>query len=561
MIGCSRMAPSLSRSAGRIATVTRVWKRLLWLVAGLLLVLVLLALVYASGMHWLEGSPRSFWAALGWSAETLTTTGYGADDSWSHPAMVLFVGFTQFLGVFLVFLIVPVYLIPLLEQRFEARLPRKLSGVENHVLICRYGPAVAGLISDLEAERRRVVVLEPEEARARVVAGEGIEVILGGVDERALEAAGVLSASALVANGADDENAAAVVAARQLGFTGTVVALVADPAHRRAIELAGASSVVSPKLELGAALAHRASPSVTSSAGLFSCGPALRLEPIRVPADSSLAGKRLAEMDLSGKWKVSAVGQWVGGRLDTDLAADSVVEPDGTLIVAGASSAIEQLRAEVNGRREPRFGRHVVGGFGEVGRRVVELLHEAGQEVMVIDHAHTDGVDLEADILAPETLERAELAYASSVVLALDSDAATLFATLLVRDLAPSVPLVVRVNDARNLDNIHRAGASYAVSLDQVAGQILSGYLMGEESITLDPRLKVLRVKADRLAGVSLVRSGIRERTGSTIIAVERDGDLQVDLAPSFSFASGDIAYVCGSPTAVRRARDWVAAR
>ncbi len=39
-------------------------------------------------MAYLEGTPRGFWESLEWSAETLTTTGYGADSHWRHPAMV-----------------------------------------------------------------------------------------------------------------------------------------------------------------------------------------------------------------------------------------------------------------------------------------------------------------------------------------------------------------------------------------------------------------------------------------------------------------------------------------
>ena len=537
---------------------SRAWKRLLWLAVALVVTVVLLAIIYIAGMALLEGKQRTFWQALEWSAETLTTTGYGADFAWNHPLMVIFVALTQFLGVLLVFLIFPVYLFPLLEERFEARVPRQLDGLDNHVIIYRHSPVVAQLLGDLSAEGRRAVVMEPDEAAARSAIGEGLEAVLGGADERALQAASIESATALVANGGDDENAALVVAARQIGFEGTVVAMVADPSHRRAIELAGATAVVTPKHEIGASLAHRASPSVLSSSGRFSCGPELRLDSIRVPASSSFAGRRLEELDLSRRWKVSAVAQWVGGELVTDLAASTEIKSGGTLVVAGGATAIDALRIEVNGTEALSSGRHVVGGYGEVGRTVVSLLREAGEEVLVIDRDHAPGVDLVADIRAPETLGEARLNEARSVVLALDSDAATLFATLLVRDLAPAVPLVVRVNDARNLDNIHRAGASYAVSLDQVAGQILSGHLLAEEAVILDPRLKVLRLSADRLAGSTLGETNVRQRTGSTIIAVERGGELHVDLAPEFGFDPGDVAYVCGSPAAVRSARDWL---
>ncbi len=68
-------------------------------------------------MDQLEGRPRGFWSSLEWAAETLSTIGYGADHSWQHPLMGIYVALVQFVGVFLVFLIFPLVLIPLLEKR------------------------------------------------------------------------------------------------------------------------------------------------------------------------------------------------------------------------------------------------------------------------------------------------------------------------------------------------------------------------------------------------------------------------------------------------------------
>ena len=73
-----------------------------------------------------------------------------------------------------------------------------------------------------------------------------------------LEKARLHRARALVANGTDDENAAIILAARQLGFAGDVVALVEEPYHRKPMMLAGATAVYTPRHILGAALAARA---------------------------------------------------------------------------------------------------------------------------------------------------------------------------------------------------------------------------------------------------------------------------------------------------------------
>jgi hypothetical protein len=64
-------------------------KRLLLLLGTLLALLVVTAVLYMIGMQYFEGKPRGFWQAPGWAGESLSTTGYGADASWRHPAMVM----------------------------------------------------------------------------------------------------------------------------------------------------------------------------------------------------------------------------------------------------------------------------------------------------------------------------------------------------------------------------------------------------------------------------------------------------------------------------------------
>jgi len=95
------------------------------------------------------------------------------------------------------------------------------------------------------------------------------------------------------------------------------------------------------------------------------------------------------------------------------------------------------------------------------------------------------------------------------VVLALDSDAATLFATVVVRDLSADVPIIARVNQARNVQRIHEAGADFALSISQIAGQILAHRLLGDEILNIDAQLRVFKTSAGRFAGRSVSDEGI----------------------------------------------------
>ena len=183
--------------------------------------------------------------------------------------MVVYVVFAQFIGVILLFLVFPIYLIPFLEERFETKLPKESANAKNHVVIFDYGPAVATLITELEQANIATVIIDEDESDARHLLEQGHRVIYGNLDEGVLEKSNLSAARALIVNSSDDRNAATILAARQSGFTGEILALVEDPYHRQPIILAGASGAYTPRHVLGAALAARASQKVSPRSPAF----------------------------------------------------------------------------------------------------------------------------------------------------------------------------------------------------------------------------------------------------------------------------------------------------
>ncbi len=530
-------------------------KRLLYLFLGLILTVVVSALLYMWGMAVLEGKHRTYWESLEWAAESLSTTGYGYDSHWGHPLMVLLVMSVQFLGVFLVFLIFPIYLIPFLEERFETRLPKQAeAGLSDHAILYRYGPAVETLLIELAGAGVPSLVLEPDEGMARRLFDRGQRVVLGGLTDDGLEAVHLLRARALIANGTDDENAAVVLSARQLGYRGPILALVEEPFHRRPMMLAGATAVYTPRHILGAALAARASARISPLSGVQQLGRHLEVAQIRVQPGSPLAGHTLNETAIATRTGATVIGQWVGGELEVPSGAGLRLEPGGILVVLGSHASVSRLRDLAGGAVTLRHeGPFVVGGGGEVGRKVAELLRAVGEEVRLIDRNDGPEVDQVGDVLDARVLEEAGVKSAQAVILALDTDAATLFATVILKDLAPEVPVIARVNQAENVDRIHRAGADFSLSISQVSGQILAQKLLGQEAVSVDLQLKVLKVTAGRLAGRHPAEMGVRQRTGASVVAVERGEEVLVEFGPEFRFQAEDAVYLCGSGRGVRR--------
>lgn len=523
-------------------------RRLLALIVSILLLLVGSALLYMVLMSSLEHQERGFWRALGWAAETITSTGYGADAEWSHPILILFIIALQFFGVFIVYLVVPIFLIPYLEERFETRLPRKLAKpLEDHVVIFRYGPAVENLIPRLEGSGVPVVVLEENETVARSLLDEKIRLVFDPRGEHSLMGVNLETARALIANGEDVENAGVILSARQKGFKGEVLALVEEPFHRPPMVTAGASVALTPRHVLAAALSARASDLISPRlAGIQQIGE-LQVREIRIHTESTLSGKSLSEAAIGAHTGAVAIGQWVGGLLVTPLKADTILEPRSILIVAGTEEALD-LVEKLCGRTTALItkGFSIIAGFGEVGRKVFQMLTDAGEEVRVIDREAKDLVDVVGDFLDPRVGEKVELNRARSVILALDNDDTTLFGTMIARNSAPESRVIARVNRSRLIERIHQAGADFALSLAQVSGQLLARRLLGEEGISLDPQLRILKVAAQRFVGKHPTRVGIRERTGCSVLALARSKEIHFTFPEDFRVLDGDQLYLVG---------------
>ena len=508
--------------------------------------LLVFAVVYMFGSTYLEGKPTDFWSSLEWASETLTTTGYGAYAPWKHPVMILLVILTQFVGMFFLVLVFPIYVLPYIEERFEMRLPHVLPPMADRVLFYGYGPAIDSLLEEFQQVGSAFVIFEEDMGLARNLRDRGHPVVFGKLDEDPNVLAGVDRARAVVTNADDHANAICILIAREQGFEGPIYALADDPLHRAPMLKVGASAVYTPTHVLGAALAARASTRINPPAeGLHLLSERVGLAEFRVRADSPLAGQRLGDLHLRERHGVTVIGQWRGGQFAVPKGPDTRIEPGAILVVVGAHAnlaQVEHLAAPIR-----RTGPIVVAGYGTVGGKVVEMLRDAKELTAVIDQELAPGVDIVGNVLEHATLDRANVRAASAVVLALSNDSEGVFATAVVRDYAPEVPLIVRVNRAPNVARLYQSGADFALSVGQVAGQILAYHLLGDRAVAVEQRLKFVRMTAGALAGQHPWRAEVRERTGAAVVAVERERTVFVKFDDAFEVSPDDSLIVCGT--------------
>ncbi len=105
-------------------------------------------------------------------------------------------------------------------------------------------------------------------------------------------------------------------------------------------------------------------------------------------------------------------------------------------------------------RKVDRLEGHViVAGYGQVGRAIVDEMHRAGRDVVVIDR--TDPHDLPEGVMVVEgeatdddVLTDAGIARAQTLVVALDSDADNLYVALTARTVNSELFIISRANNS-----------------------------------------------------------------------------------------------------------------
>ncbi len=119
-------------------------------------------------------------------------------------------------------------------------------------------------------------------------------------------------------------------------------------------------------------------------------------------------------------------------------------------------------------------GHAVICGYGQVGQAIVEALIDAGNDVVLIDRdTDINPGDLHllcGDATHDSTLRDAGIERASSLVVALDSDADNLYVALSARALCSELFIVARANSPDALPKLHQAGADRVINPHQIGG-------------------------------------------------------------------------------------------
>lgn len=209
-------------------------------------------------------------------------------------------------------------------------------------------------------------------------------------------------------------------------------------------------------------------------------------------------------------------------------------------------------------------GHVIVCGWGRVGREVARFLANAGRDVVVLDRdaerlSEVPYATVQGDVTDDETLHRAGIDRAATLVAALDTDADNLYVTVAGKSLRPELRIIARARSESSEPKLVRAGADRVVNPQQLGGDRMAAFVVQPHVVdfvdvvmhdgTLEFRLEELTVPtSSRLAGTTLRSAHLRDRTGALVLAIRRPGGAFVtNPSPEDVVEAGDVLISVGT--------------
>jgi len=188
-----------------------------------------------------------------------------------------------------------------------------------------------------------------------------------------------------------------------------------------------------------------------------------------------------------------------------------------------------------------------------VGRAARSVIADAGIDVVTIDVDEREGVDVAGNAGSEAVLQEAGIETAGAIVVGLPDDSASLLTTVLARSLNPTIEILVRVSATDATRKALSAGGDYVLSVPRVSARMIAKELRGEDVLAPASQIRLVRVPADPFAGTTLAESGIYERTGCRVVAIEDDTGLSSTIDPQRRFTGDERITLVGPDEAVQR--------
>jgi len=522
--------------------------------------LVALITVYSVVFHILmmhEGQEHSWLTGFYWTLTVMSTLGFGDitfhTDAGRVFSMLVLISGVVFLLILMPFIVIKHFWAPFVEAQARNRTPRSLPpDTSDHVIITGFGPVDAAVVEKLQNRRRDYVVLVDDFTLAGQLYDEGIRVAVGAIDDpETYRRMRVERAALVVATNRDEINTNIAFTIRELSDSVRIVTTAESEHSVDILELAGSSRVLQLFDMLGRSLANWTLSGVHKINVMSRFGELLIAEfPV---VGTPLVGKSVLESGVREQFGVSIAGVWERGEFSIPHPGQ-IINPASVLVLAGTEGALERFEEVYGVYHDRRISGEpvlIIGG-GRVGGTIIRQLQEREVPFIVVekDEKHAESLPnaVVGDAADIHTLQRAWIENAPAALVTTHDDDTNIYLTKYFRSLRPDIQILSRATQDRNVSTLHRAGADFVMSLATLGANAIVHYLSNHQTALLAEGLNVFRARVSRgLVGTKLADSGIREKTGCSVAAIDQGGTMTVNPDPSLVLSADAELVIIGS--------------
>jgi voltage-gated potassium channel len=497
-------------------------------------------IAYTTFFHYiypiLERKPITWPNALLFVVETITTTGYGEILPFTNQITIMVTIFMMISGIIVIFMIIPLILIPILANLLHAAPPKKIPReLRNHVVIIGFGEITRSLIESLMISDLEIVIIEDDEETARSVGnlyGKRVFVVWGDYGEsRTWNNAYVRYASNVVVD-EDERTAATIILGIREMTDARIIAVVDKLSFDRYLRYAGAEYVLSPKHVTGQILARDAMLTShidtivdeTLSGHRLPHDPAdehvghLRILNIPVPPGSKAVGKSLKELDLFGKYGFDVLFISRSGHFEFHPGPDELIDPTTMLFLIGKTEHIAPMVEQEFLTRDSGSATAVIAGYGDVGAAAYYEMVSVGMDCVVIDQHRQPVSQVIGNAEDEDVLRKARIETARFCIVAINDDHVNIFTTLMTRSLNPDIRILARANEPASVEKLYRAGADYVALLPNIGGQVIGAVVLSD----------IVRIVLNLPNGQKVVRKRVMKQLDRPVALLERQTGIRI---------------------------------
>lgn len=214
---------------------------------------------------------------------------------------------------------------------------------------------------------------------------------------------------------------------------------------------------------------------------------------------------------------------------------------------------------------------YIICGYGRMGQAIAEELRARKVAFVVVENNPEQLPKLiaekllfiEGDATDENVLISAGVERAKGLITVAPSDADNTFIVLTAKGLNPNLFIVARSIKVEDEPKLRRAGADRVMSPYILGGRRMAWAVLrptvvdfldsaiGSESLQLEIAEVTVNARSE-FAGSTIRESGIREKSGATVIGVRtKTGALTSSPSPDIRIEDGDILVVVGTPAQI----------